>query len=558
MVIRKLIRAGRIFVASGITLMGATVMPSQLAVAATSTEDPLAIAMTACAALEGTTYSGARVAAATFVRPPYTTKWMNSSRTGTVRVPFCRAEGYVDPAPRSHIVFEVWLPAPLRWNGRFLGVGAGGSMGAINTLDLADGVNRGFATITTDNGHRSPGPRDGNQWALGAHERIVDFGHRAHHIGTLAGKAIANAYYHRAPTYAYYIGCSQGGKTGMMEAQRYPDDYDGIVAGAPVYSWVNEMTQQAWTVRALTETPRSSLSVQQMQALQDAAIQRCAGRSGLIEDPRRCDFDPAQLQCGPTISPTCLTADQVTAIRKIYAGPRTTNGRQIFPGFARGSERGWEQFYATVRADGTEGGGSWYGVYRHMVFEDPDWTLQQLDFDRDPAYAKRKLGAALDPDSDDLNAFAKRGGKLIVYHGWADQQVPAQSSVEYHTTVVARGSQAHVDKYFRLFMVPGMAHCAEEVFNPNTLIPHGPNLGLQTEYSQEVPLTPENDALTALQQWVEHGLAPTQFSVSVRNEPAGITPRTVLACSEPAQAHFRGTGDPLDAKTWDCREPHDP
>lgn len=507
----------------------------------------------ACARLEGRQFEQGRIVSATFARPPYTTGWMNSLRTATVKVPFCRLEGYASPAKRSHIVFEVWLPARTLWNGRFLGVGAGGSMGAVNTLALADGVNRGFASVATDNGHRSPGPRDGNHWALAEPDRIVDFGHRAHHVATLAGKAATEAYYGRRPEFAYNFGCSQGGLKGLMEAQRYPEDYDGIVAGAPVVSWVNEMTQQAWSVRALTETPQSALTVEQMQRLQDAALNRCGGANGLINDPRECDFDPGQLQCSPGLGGTCLTPEQITAVRRIYAGPRTSEGARIFPGFAPGGERGWEQFYATVRADGSVGGGSWLGVYRYMVFDDPTWTLPQLDFDRDPGFAKHKVGPMLDADNANLDAFAELGGKLIVFHGWSDQQVPAESSIEYYAAAVARRSRERIDQFFRLFMVPGMAHCYPEVTAPGAPPPQGPNLVLLTEYDSDVPLTLENDALTAIQQWVEENQAPTQFVVRVRHEPSGITARTVRACAAPAQATYVGHGDPLDAKHWECR-----
>jgi hypothetical protein len=509
----------------------------------------------ACSMLEGRRFGDGYIAATTLVRPPYYTRWMNASRMMTVAVPFCRIEAEASPVKGSHILFEVWLPVRANWNGRFLGVGAGGSMGAVNTNDLGDGVNRGFATVATDNGHRSPGPRDGNEWALGHRERIVDFGHRAGHLATQSGKAIVRAYYGRPALRAYYFGCSQGGTKGMMEAQRYPADYDGIVAGAPVYNWVDEMTGQAWNVRALTETPRSALTVEQMQSLQDAAMKHCGGPNGLVADPRQCDFDPSQLECPQPDGKTCLLNEQVTAARKVYDGPRTSDGKAIFPGMARGSERGWEQFYSAVRADGSIGGGSWYGVYRYMVFDDPDWTLPQLDFDRDPAYAKRKLGPLLAADSIDFDNFAKHGGKLISYQGWADQQVPPQSTVDYHAAVVARSSRERVDQYYRLFMVPGMAHCREETVLPSAPAPRGPNLSFQNEYEPGVAFTPENDLLTALQEWVEKGRAPTQFVVRVRNDPAGMTPRTVLACAEPAKAVYHGSGDPLDAVNWECRNP---
>ena len=292
--------------------------------------------------------------------------------------------------------------------------------------------------------------------------------------------------------------------------------------------------------------------MQQMQALQDAVTKHCGGPNGLVSDPPSCRFDPGELQCPQQEGSVCLSPEQVVAVRKVYEGPRTSSGTQILPGYSRGGERGWEQFYAQVRADGTEGGGSWLGVYRYMVFDDPAWNLQQMNFDKDPALAKRKLGPVLDADSPDLDAFAERGGKLIVYQGWADQQVPAESSLQYHAAVVARSGREKTDRFYRLFMVPGMAHCFPESVAATASAPRGPNLVPHPEYDPSIPPTLENDALSALQQWVENGRAPQQFVVRIRNESAGLAERTVRACAEPYRAAYRGRGDPLEASTWEC------
>ena len=506
----------------------------------------------ACMDLQGRMLGGSRIVAAMFAYPPFQARWINSTRTAVTQVPFCRLEGYANPSPRSHSEFEVWLPARAAWNGRLLGVGAGGSMGDVNRPDLIGAVSRGYAAVATDNGHRSAGPRDGNQWALGEWERVVDFGYRAQKLATAAAKAAVSAYYGQPPKFSYFAGCSQGGQKAMMTAQRHPTDYDGILAGAPVYSWPDLMTQQAWGVRAFTETAESALSVQQMQALQDAVIKRCGGPNGLVTDPPSCRFDPGEVQCPQQGGSVCLSPEQVVAVRKVYAGPRTSSGTQILPGYSRGGERGWEQFYAQVRADGTEGGGSWLGVYRYMVFQDPAWNLQQLNFDKDPALAKRKLGPVLDADSPDLDAFAARGGKLIVYQGWADQQLPAETSLQYHSAVVARLGREKTDRFYRLFMVPGMAHCVPESVAATAAAPRGPNLVPHPEYDPSIPMTLENDALSALQEWVENGRAPQHFVVRIRNESAGLAERTVRACAEPYRAAYRGTGDPLEASTWEC------
>jgi hypothetical protein len=508
----------------------------------------------ACRALQGRRVATAEIVAATFAYPPFNAHWMNSTRTAVTRVPFCRLEGISRPSPRSHVELEVWLPARSAWNGRFLGVGAGGPLGDINRPALAGAVTRGYAAVATDNGHRSAAPRDGMHWALGEWERIVDYGYRGHEVATAAGKAAVHAYYGSAPKFSYYAGCSQGGQKALFAAQRRPADYDGILAGAPGFSWPDLMTQQAWSVRAFTETPRSSLTAPQMRALNDAVLARCGGPNGLVGDPRECRFDPGELQCPRAAGASCLSPEQVTAVRKVYDGPRTSNGTSIVAGYTRGSERGWEQFYARVAADGSEGGGSWLGVYRHMVFDDPYWTLPQLDFDRDPALAKRKLGPVLDADSPDLDAFERRGGKLILYQGWADQQVSAEEALRYHARVVARAGREVTDRFFRLFMVPGMWHCFPELVAASGPAARGPNLVPHAEYDPSVAPTPENDALEALQAWVEKGRPPERFIVRIRHDDAGLAARTVLACAEPANAKYRGTGDPMDASNWACIE----
>jgi feruloyl esterase len=500
----------------------------------------------ACMAMQGKRIGPGQVAAATFENPPYVTDWNWRPGRVTVDSAFCRLEGIASPSPRSHVRFEVWLPMASRWNGRLLGVGAGNVQGSINNVLLAIGLLRGFAVVATDNGHRSPGGIDGSGWAFGEPERIIDFGYRANHVATEAGKAAILLLYGRQQKYSYYYGCSQGGQKAMMEAQRFPSDYDGIVAGAPIYSWIGEITFQAWGVRAFAEPAGSAITVPQMQALHEAVSKRCGAENGLVMDPRRCDFDPATLQCPTKDGPACLTPAQVTAVRKVYDGPRMSDGTRIIAGASRSSEREWEQFYANVSADGSRGGGSFLGVFRNMVFEDPTWTLRDLDFDRDYLFAKRKLGKILDADSPSLDAFALRGGKLIVYQGWADQQIPPEASIEYRDSVVKRSTDAQVDNYFRLFMVPGMLHC----FLP----PPGPNLVFQENDSQEAPMTPERDVLGAVQAWVEQGRAPEKFVVRIEDERRGITSRTVLSCREPQHAHYRSSGDPLDAANWQCTD----
>lgn len=298
-------------------------------------------------------------------------------------------------------------------------------------------------------------------------------------------------------------------------------------------------------MRAVTETAKSGLAVSHLQALHDAVAKGCTAANGVIMDPRACTFDPGVLTCGPSeTGDACLSPEQIIAVRKIYDGPRTSSGARIWPGFARGSERLWEQFFINVSADGARGGGSGFGIYRFMVFADPTWTLPRMDFDRDVTTAQKRIGGHLDPDNPDLRSFARRGGKLIVYHGWADQQVPSETSLAYRKAMLERIPEATVNRFFRLFMTPGMSHCAAA--------PPGPNFVLQPAGDPAIAPTAERDILTALERWVENGQAPSHFVVRLQDESRALTPRTVLACAEPHAARYSGAGDPLDAANWRC------
>ena len=520
---------------SAVLAVHALLVTCTVAAAASSTD------VSRCAALTGTDVGQSKVLHAEWQAPLFIATWDASGDREIVPVPFCRIEGQASAGPGSDIRFEVWLPARKAWNGRLLGVGASGSLGSINRPDLGIGVTRGFASVATDNGHRGYSIRQ-SDWALGHPERVEDFGYRAHHLATLAAKELTVKFYGERQHYAYFLGCSQGGTKGMMAAQRFPEDYDGIVAGAPVYSWANEMTFQAWGFRALTGAPGAALSTQQMQALYAATAKQCAGPDGLIGDPRECHFDPAVLQC-PQTSGECLNAAQVAAVRKLYQGPTTTSGVSIARGLTPGSESSWPSLWDLAEADATRSG-SWLGVYRFMVFENAHWDPASLDFDRDPAIAKRKIGPFLDPDSPDLSAFAGRGGKLLVYHGWGDQMVPAETSTDYHAAVVAMMGRRKVDGFFRLFMVPGMAHCVGG--------PGASELLHSTDVSA-VPAEPGRDVLTTMQHWVEQHAAPRQL-VTTRSDDHGHIEQTRLVCAEPLRARYLGSGNPRDASRWVCRD----
>jgi len=495
----------------------------------------------ACAALARAGEPPWSVNSAEFVHPPLivsvTVGPRESWKKVTVAVPFCRVVGTVKPTPQSDIRFELWLPPRPDWNGKFEGVGSGGSLGTIQYPALMRALARGYATVATDNGHQSDSAFD-DSWAIGHPEVVIDFGYRAEHAVTQAAKALTQRFYGRAPRHSYFVGCSQGGHHGLMEAQRFPEDYDGIVAGAPVYSWTGEMAGQAWNVRALQQTPTGALPAQKLELLQQLVTKACGGPDGLVDDPRQCSFDPAVLRCTSASENSCLTDGEVEAVRRMYQGPKTSAGVQIYPGLSPGGETRWERLWA----DPKKLGGSWDGFYRFMVFQDPAWDLSAMDFDLDSAMAKQKLGDTLDPDNPNLVRFEDRGGKLIVYHGWADDMVPSQVSTEYYASVTAKLGPARVEGFYRLLMVPGMAHCGA---GP------GANVLFHSEEAAAVPLDPDRDMLTALERWVEQGRVPSSF-VASRLDKDGAIERTRLVCAYPGIAKYRGTGDVNRADNWEC------
>ena len=480
------------------------------------------------------------------IRPPFTPPETFSSRGFTVEdVAFCRVAGVSRPEAGSEIGFEVWLPAPEAWNGRFQGIGSGGSAGAIRYPQLAAAVAGGYAAVATDNGHTSTSGFDGS-WALGHPVRLVDFGYRAQHEATVAGKAITAAYYGRPADYAYFVGCSQGGHHALMEAQRYPHDYDGIVAGAPANYWIGLMTGELWSGLATTRDPAQNLPRAKLPVLGAAVMAACDGldglEDGLIDDPRACGFDPGTLACEGGDRPDCLTGGEVAAARAIYAGPtRPGSGERIFPGYAPGSEHfeapdglgGWARYWSGVEKPG----GSAIDFMRYSVFQDPDYDLRSFDFDADWDLANNRvvgadetLGSALNAVDPDLTAFKAAGGRLISYHGWADALIPGQYAVDYYDSVIeAMGGLAETTDFYRLFMAPGVAHCRG-----------GPG--------------PDRfDAVSALERWVEEGAAPDRLIAAKVVD--GEVQRTRPLCPYPQVARYQGAGSVDDAASFACVDP---
>ncbi len=435
---------------------------------------------------------------------------------------FCRVAATLAPSSDSQIKMEVWLPAQ-HWNGKLRGNGNGGWSGSIVPATLAAGVERGYASAMTDTGHA--GGRA--EFALGHPEKLIDFGYRSTHEMTVAAKAIIRAYYGESPKLSYFTGCSAGGRQGLMEAQRFPGDYDGIVAGAPGLNWSGRAMQALWIAQAVHKDEASYIPPAKFKLIHDAVLASCDAldgvEDGVLENPLRCKFDPKQLECKGADSTNCLTAAQVEAARAIYS-PVTNrrSGARIFPGFEPGSEPGWSTMAGaqpfTIGLD----------LFRYVVFADPGWDFRKFDFDADAA---RTIEASVDLNAldPDLRKFSTRGGKLIQYHGWSDPQIAPESSVEYYHTVLERMGASGAAEFYRLFMVPGMAHC-------------GGGDG-----------TSNFDMLTALERWVEQKHAPEQIAAARVRE--GKTDRTRPLCRFPEVARYKGTGSTDEAANFTCMNP---
>ena len=440
---------------------------------------------------------------------------------------FCRVAATLKPSADSDIEIEVWLPIS-GWNGKFMGVGNGGFSGSINYGQMRLPLSRGYAVASTDTGHQSTGADA--SWALGHPEKQIDFGYRAVHEMTVRAKAIVDAFYSAGPRYSYWNGCSSGGKQGLKEAQRFPDDYDGIIAGAPANFWTHLMAGILWIGNAVRKDPASAIPPNKYGLIHDAVLAQCDAadgvKDGLLTDPRACRFDPHVLECRGADQPTCLTTAQVQALTKVYApakNPRT--GEMIYPGLAVGGELGWANLPQPFSIGETH--------FKYIVFGDAGWDLRTLDFDRDVAKADAvdaSLGQfnANDPD---LSAFKRRGGKLLQYHGWNDQQISPENSINYYQSVTVRiGSAPDTIDFYRLFMVPGMRHCQGGEGAPDQF-----------------------DTISALEQWVEHGEAPTRIVAS--HTTNGVVDRTRPLCRYPQIARYTGVGSTDDAVNFACGLP---
>lgn len=481
--------------------------------------------------------------------PDVTVTSVTAETEGT---PHCKVAGVIGPEIR----FELLLPE--NWNGKFVMGGGGGFVGSVINVALAYGaLQSGYATVGTDTGHEGH-PLDAS-WALNNMERIVNFGHQAVHRTAVTAQALTKAYYGQDIERNYFIGCSRGGGQALMEAQRYPDDFDGIVAGAPAYDWTGELGgRNTWLNQVMYPDPNdlsvATITPEALELIGNAVLEQCdlldGIEDGVLNNPLTCEFNVAEIACQAGEAGRCLTPAQLEAARRAYDGLKL-GGEQVAPGFPPGAELGfggWERWIAGGLAvtnveefqRGVEPDPEYpdpetpnahfafgNGVMKYLVFQDPDWDYSTYDFSTfqsDVAW----VSATLDATDPDLDAFRERGGKLLMYNGWRDMALTPLGTIEYYEEVVERDPSAADD--VRLMMVPGMDHCFG-----------GPGPSFV-------------DWLDEIDRWVETHQAPDQVSaywVDEQMRPDGSR----LACAYPNVLEYGGVGDPRDASSFSCVRP---
>ena len=467
----------------------------------------------------------------------------------------CEVKGVARPTSDSEINFELWLPPTGAWNGKYIQRGNGGWAGSIPAYDLVTPLARGYAASATDDGHTSPSPVPNANWAIGHPEKLIDFGYRALHETARQSKAILRAFYGQELSRAYFVGCSDGGREGLMEAERYPEDFDGVVAGAPANNWTRHFTGFVWNEKALKGDPAGDIPAAKLPAIQKAALAACDELDGvkdsLIEDPRQCHFDPAVLKCAGAEGPECLTQQQIETLRRIYGGPRSpSTGEQIYPGYEPGTEAGPVGWAVWIVGPVHAMFGN--SFYSGAVFENPRWDWRTIDFDRDLKLAQEKAGPILDAYNPDLRSFRAHGGKLIQYHGWGDAAIAPRDSIAFYEKVDTflkrypdpRGDASKpIQDFYRLFMVPGMGHCATGA---------GPNNFGNTDIADPSvsPQDAGHDVVLALDRWVTQGIAPE--TIVGTGNISGVK-MTRPQCPYPKVAHNKG-GDSNDAASFECVE----
>jgi feruloyl esterase len=423
----------------------------------------------------------------------------------------CRVQLTLKPTSDSLINMELWLPVQ-NWNGKFMGVGNGGFAGSIQgrTSEMPDALRRGYATAGTDTGHQEPG----GDWAIGHPEKMIDFGYRSTHEMTLKAKEIVKAFYDQPAKYSYFKGCSTGGRMALMEAQRYPADYNGIIAGSLANRHIHMWTAGVARSIELSRHPEGNLTAEKAALVNQTVADACdALKEGFLNNPRQCTVNFSKLLCAAgKDDDTCLTAAQLRTVNTFYGGVKNTNGKLIFSGQALGNP------ILPLRGTNQAPGGV-FDIVR-IAFNDPNLDWQKFDLDRDMPIIDKALGY-VDSVNPDLGTFKQSGGKLLLTHGWADTGITPENTIWYYDSILDKMGRNQSD-WMRLFMAPGMGHC-------------GGGPGVNTF-----------DSIGTLENWVEKGVAPDQMMGK------GAEGLTRPLCPYPQYAEYKGIGSLRDAANWAC------
>jgi len=427
----------------------------------------------------------------------------------------CQVQLVLAPSSDSHIEMELWLPPAEKWNGKFMGVGNGGFAGSIQGLgnDMPQALRLGYATAGTDTGHQT----QGGEWAIGHPEKMIDFGYRATHEMTLKSKQIVKAFYDRQPQYSYFKGCSTGGRMALMEAQRYPDDYDGIIAGSLASRHIHMWTAGVERSISLTRHPERAITAEHAALVNNLVMNTCDTlKEGFLNNPRACRVDFSTLKCqAGKADNTCLTDAQMITVETYYGGVKNSKGELIFSGQALGNPIGAQ------RPSANPAGGTFDLV--RIAYNDKDFPWEKFDLDRDMKFLDEKIGY-VDAVNPDMGKFKSSGGKLLMTHGWSDTGITPETTAWYYEQVLSKMGKNQSD-WMRLFMAPGMGHC-------------GGGPGVNTF-----------DSIGALEKWVEKGQAPETMMGS------GANGMTRPMCQYPQAAEYKGTGDLKDGNNWSCKAP---
>ena len=482
--------------------------------------------LTSFSIMEGTVTSASLVETGAFT-PPVAPGGRAPSRASVTRTygglpAFCRVIATLRPTNDSNITVEVWMPLS-GWNGKYQAVGNGAFRGSISHSAMAVALANGYATSSTDTGHI------GNtaEFGLDHPEKVVDFGWRSLHLMAVLTKEVIAAHYDESLRYSYWNGCSAGGRQAMKMAQAFPEDFDGIVAGAPGQDWSGRAAGALRVASYLGSNPAARLSADDRLLVHAAAISACDAADGvvdgLIDSPQRCDFDPAVLQCEGAKNGSCLTAAQVGTVRMLYTSPVNPSTNREITGLVPGSELNWTDLGWTnsARSTGLE-------LYRYLVYGDPNWTIDRFDFDTDIVKAEETDDETLNALDPDLKPFFARGGKVLADHGWSDAQISALNATQYYERVVESvGSAEEVHDSYRLFMAPGMGHCGGG---------EGPSVF---------------DKMVLIEAWVEEGRAPDHV-LATKFGPEGEVEMRRPLCAYPARAVYDGNGDPKREESFSC------